>query len=153
MKMQESEIETEEGIVIEVKGPDIVVQCNPHAMCASCSAKKGCIMSDSGKVRNITMENSLAAEEGDTVIFTVESSGIVAASLVIYLMPVIFLFLGLYAGHMYNEYLMLDKDSASAIIGVLFFVLSFFVIKIFSGITKNSAIFQPRAVKIIKRGQ
>jgi len=151
--MQESEIETEQGIVVELNDRNMVVECNPHAMCASCSAQKGCIMSGSGKVRKISMENSIGASKGDIVLFTVESSGIVAASIVIYLVPVIFIFLGLYAGHRCNEYLMLDKDSASAILGVLFFILSFFVIKIFSGITKNSSIFQPRAVKIIKRGQ
>jgi sigma-E factor negative regulatory protein RseC len=151
--MQETDVDTEEGIVVELKAQDIVVECSPHDMCASCSAKKGCIMSESGKVRYITMANSIGAVKGDRVLFAVESSGIVAASLVIYLIPVVFLFTGLYTGYRFNEYLMLDKDSASAILGVLFFILSFFVIKFFSGITKNSSIFQPRAVKIIKRGQ
>lgn len=153
MKSDEMELEAEEGIVVELIDNNMVVECNPQEMCASCSAKKGCIMSAGGKVRSITMENSIGALKGDRILFTVESSGIVAASVVIYLVPVIFLFAGLYAGYRFNDYLMLDKDGASAIIGVLFFIISFPVIKVFSGITKNSSIFQPRAVKIIKRGQ
>lgn len=152
MKIQETEIEGEEGVVVDIIEGQMVLECNPLDMCVSCSAKKGCIMNEGGKVRNITMENSIGASKGDTVLFIVDSSGIVAASLVIYIVPVIFLFTGLYAGYRFNEHLMLDKDGASAILGVLFFILSFAVIKLFAGITKNSSIFQPKAVKIIKRG-
>lgn len=152
MKIPEIETEGEQGVVVDIIGGKMVLACSPIDMCISCSAKKGCMMSEGGKVRNITMENSINAAMGDTVLFDVDSSGIVAASLVIYLIPVVFLFAGLYAGYSFNEHLMLDKDGASAILGILFFILSFVVIKIFSGFTKNSSIFQPRAVKIIKRG-
>lgn len=148
-----TDMEGEEGVVVEIAGDHIIVECDPHDMCVSCSAKKGCMMADSGKVRRISMNNWINASVGDTVLFTVDSSGIVAASLVIYIVPVVSLFAGLFAGYRFHEYLMLDKDGASAILGVLLFFLSFFLIKFFSGFTQNKAIFQPKAVKIIKRGQ
>jgi len=147
------EMEGEQGVVVEVRGAHIIVECDPHDMCISCSAKKGCMMADSGKVRKISMDNTIDASVGDTILFTVDSRGIVAASLVIYLVPLIFLFTGLFAGYRFNEYLMLDKDGASAIIGVLLFFLSFLLIKFFAGFTENNSNFQPRAVKILKRGQ
>ncbi len=148
----EVEIEGEQGVVVDIIGSKMVLECSPVDMCVSCSAKKGCMMSADGKVRNITMKNSINAKKGDTVLFDVDSSGVVTASLVVYIVPVIFLFTGLYAGYRFNEYLMLDKDGASAIFGILFFILSFGAIKIFSVIAKDSSIFQPRAIKIIKRG-
>ena len=147
------EIEGEQGVVVEIEENHIIVECDPQEMCASCSAKKGCMMVDSGKVRKISMDNTIDASVGDTILFTVDSRGIVTASLVIYILPLFFLFTGLFAGYHFNEYLMLDKDGASAIIGVLLFFLSFFLIKVFAGFAKNNSIFQPRAVKILKRGQ
>lgn len=152
MKTQEIEIEGDRGVVVDIIGSKMVLECSPIDMCVSCVAKEGCLMSADGKVRSITMENSINAKKGDTVLFEVDSSGVVTASLVVYLIPVIFLFIGLYAGYRFNEYLMLDKDGASAILGVLFFILSFVAIKIFSLVAKDSSIFQPRAIKIIKRG-
>jgi len=146
-------MEGEQGIVVEITGDQIIVECDPHDMCISCSAKKGCMTAESGKVRRVSMDNRINAAVGDIVLFTIDSSGIVAASLVIYIVPVILLFAGLFAGSRFHEYLMLDKDGASAIMGVLLFFLSFFLIKFFSVFTQNKAIFQPKAVKIIKRGQ
>lgn len=142
--------ENETGIVRELSNNRILVECDAVSMCSSCSEKSGCTMSSEGKTRHIWMNNTLGAKTGDVVMFKIEKKGVVFASLVLYLLPVIFLFSGMWAGYKIHSYVKIDTDLCSIIGGMAGLILSYVFIKVFSVITSKKDIFHPVLVKIIK---
>jgi len=131
------------GIVTDVKNDSVLVESAPETGCASCAARGSCMVGSEVKQRSIWMKNSIGAVKGDIVSFKIEERGVVIASLLLYLLPVLMLIAGALTGTELNKFFDLEKDLAAGIGGILGLVLSFILIRIFSFFTRSSDIFSP----------
>ncbi len=144
--------ENETGLVVQVEGGEILVECEPKKMCVGCAVKDSCLMSGDSdeKKRLIWMDNTIDAAAGDLIVFRIDAKGVVYASMMLYLIPVVFLFAGMYLGYKFNIPMGLEEDGASALGGVLMLFLSFLIVRILSRITSQKSIFKPQALEKMK---
>ena len=138
------------GIVVQVQGNRILVEAESGAGCACCAAKDGCITRDDRRKRVLWMDNTLDAGTGDRVCFRVEERGMILASVLLYLVPVIFLFIGIVAGSYLYVRMGMDQDIAAIILGLAGIVLSFVFIRLVSPRISASRVVQPALVSIEK---
>lgn len=96
----------EKAQVIEVKGDTLVLQAQRQSACGSCSANRGCGTSVLSKVvgqkfTRFQADNNINARVGDTVIVAIPEDALVKGSLVMYMVPVLAMFVtGLLADHL-----------------------------------------------------
>jgi len=133
----------ENGVVRTVEKRNVLVEIEPGAGCGSCEAKGACMMGTSGKSRTIWIENSLHADVGDRVSFKIEEKGVVLASIILYIFPVIMLVAGLVIGGRYSHLFGIDSDLASGVSGACGLAAAFIIIKIFSPRIKEKKAFLP----------
>lgn len=117
------EIESSEiGIVTKVNGQRVTVELERGGGCKSCSMRGMCF--SKGKPAVFELETSLELAPGDRVSIEVSPRARIMSSLLIFLMPVIFLFIGYIVA---AEYLI---ELASIGVGFLAMALSFLIVRI-----------------------
>jgi sigma-E factor negative regulatory protein RseC len=87
----------ERAQVVEIKGSTLVLQAQRQSACSACSASSGCGTSVLSRVvgRKFTRfqaENNVNARVGDTVIVAIPEDTLVKGSLVMYLVPILGMF-------------------------------------------------------------
>ena len=139
----------ERGLVTEVAGDYVQVESAPSSACSNCGAKGSCLVSSSGKMKSISILNTVSAKKNDIVDFKIEEKGVIISSLLLYAFPVVSLVAGLVTGSKYNLEMGLDKDGAAAIGAIVGFILSLIVIKIITQFFNKSNIFAPGLLAIV----
>jgi len=86
-------VDAECGIVKVVHGNMVCVAADAVSFCNSCS-NEGCSMRQSSQ-REVWIENTLGAHVGDRVFFVVPAQGIILSSMLLYGLPIMFLFAGI----------------------------------------------------------
>jgi len=86
----------ETATVLETRGQQALLQTQRKNACQSCSVKSGCGTSTLSKVvgqrsSNIIVENTLNLHVGDQVIVAIDEDALVQGSLLIYLLPLLFM--------------------------------------------------------------
>ena len=86
----------ETALVLEVRDQQVLLETQRKTACQSCSVKSGCGTSTLAKVvgnrsSQFIVENTINAHEGDQVIVAVDENALVQGSLLIYLLPLIFM--------------------------------------------------------------
>ena len=86
----------ETALVLEVRDHQVLLETQRKTACQSCSVKSGCGTSTLAKVvgtrsSQFVVENTIDAHEGDQVIVAVDENALVQGSLLIYLLPLIFM--------------------------------------------------------------
>ena len=86
----------EQAQVIEIKGKRLLLQAQTQSACGSCSVNKGCGTSLLAKVvgqkfTHFQAENNINAKVGDTVIVGIAEDALLKASLMMYIVPVLFM--------------------------------------------------------------
>lgn len=95
---------TETGTVIALKGEQVWVQTIRQSACESCSARSGCgqrvlaSVSD-GRANQVLVHNAVNARVGDEVTLGIDEQALLAASLVVYAVPLLLMVLASIAGH------------------------------------------------------
>jgi sigma-E factor negative regulatory protein RseC len=118
----------ERGVVARFVSAGIVeVSLEPSEACGRCGA---CHRDQAGSA-SIEAVDAFGAKQGDTVEIEISTQGVVAASFVVYLLPVVFLIAGYGIGSMTAAFAPLPfSGEAAGIAGaVLFFAVSFIVIR------------------------
>ena len=82
--------------VVEVLGDQLILQAKTKSACGSCAVNKGCGTSLLSKVvgRKFTrfqVENSVNAVAGDTVVVGIPEDALLKGSLVMYILPIVFM--------------------------------------------------------------
>lgn len=139
------------GLVTEVFSGKVKVESAPDAGCASCAARGSCMTGAEQRVKVIWIKNTLGAEKGDTVFYGVEEKGVVMGAMLLYLMPVLFLLAGGIIAPQISLFESLDPELASAIGGVTFLIVSFFLIRVISGFFNRKDLFAPRLLEVSGR--
>lgn len=141
-------MEAECGIVIKIEGNYVLVEADAVSFCASCSNNE-CTMRQS-QGRQLWIENTLGATRGDRVYFVLPSKGIVLSSVVLYVVPILFLIAGIIAGTLIPLSVLPDRDISGIISGIVFLVLSFGIMRIASKYIVQHNKITPTMVKVEK---
>jgi positive regulator of sigma E activity len=135
----------EQGTVIAIEGQKAVVQVTESDGCHTCNCKGFCIMAGDGSV-HILADNLLGAHEGDMVTVTLGEGRKIAGTAIVFLTPLIGLFVGLFIGMSRGG---VTGGVVGAIVGV---ALGLAVLWILDRLLTAGTTFRPR-VSSINRGK
>jgi len=138
----------EEGIVVSVSDGNANVRMIEGEGCQACSAAGTCKAGAGG--RELEAVNRAGAKPGQHVVIDIESGAFLKASFIVYMVPVIFLFLGAYLGDVVSRAVpgVMEAENWQAIGGVLLLVLSIFGIRLYDRKVKSTKGLRPVVVKI-----
>lgn len=129
-----------QGIVLSVdNGGNAIVSIQRDDACKQCGACKIGNEKYNFKVKAI---NSLGARSGQTVEIELGNENMLTASIIVYLIPLVALFLGVFIGNR------IGGELLSALTGILFLVLTFFTIHIFDKRISKNRYFKPLITQI-----
>ena len=99
----------------------------------------------------LKINNNLDAEVGDIVEFETNSKSVIKASFIAYIVPLIFLIIGMGLGYYINStyMLMASSDALGAIFGLVFVAVSYLIIKMLEPKFKQNKAFLPVMVNIL----
>jgi len=147
----------ETGRVVALDGDQAWVVTERRSACGSCAANKGCgtgIMSrafSSGREIRIRVGNAVDAAVGDEVVLGIDDRVLLRSSILMYLLPLLALMLGAFAGNAINDAVRLsDTDYLSAGTGLLAMLFAFGWLHHRPGLLAASGDCQPR---ILRRGR
>lgn len=102
------------GKVIKIKRNNATVSFDRKSACESC---RMCAASKSGKTVEVTVENVLNAEIGDTVEVTMGSKYVLTAAVIVYVIPLILVTIAVFAFKPLGEIAQLIATFGALIIG------------------------------------
>jgi sigma-E factor negative regulatory protein RseC len=135
------------GRVLELKKDKAIVSLAPSEVCHKCRV---CFTFPSEKEALAEAENAVGAKVGDTVQIVLEEKVALSAIFILYVVPLLFFFLGYIAGALVQDLLQLKGESIAILNAFIFLGLSFFLINRFYGPRSQRAKkFSPIIKKII----
>ncbi len=145
---------TEEGIVTKVYSSTAWVKCTKSAACESCSAKGFCdtVGGGGGSDDDVEVEaiNAVGAKVDDRVTISFETSSLLKVSFLVYMVPVLFLILGVVIGDKIAAILNYDQSIFSMLTGFLFLFAAFFFVKTKGKELSKKDEYQPKIIRILK---
>ena len=139
----------ETGVVAELQGGMALVKMNESGGCEGCNAAGTCKAAQGGG-RMLMAENRIGAKVGQCVTVKVEGGAFLAASFLVYIVPVIFLFVGAWAGGALSTSVLpgVRADYMQAAGGVALLALSIIVIRYLDKKAGSAKGLRPVIVKI-----
>jgi sigma-E factor negative regulatory protein RseC len=144
---------TEEGIVTKVNSSTAWVKCTKSAACESCSAKGFCnTMGGSRRNDDVEVEaiNTVGAKVNDRVSICFETSSLLKVSFLVYMIPLLFLILGVIVGDKIAVLFNYDQSIFSVLAGFLFLFAAFFFVKAKGKELSKKDAYQPKIIRILK---
>lgn len=145
---------TEEGIVTKVYSSTAWVKCTKSAACESCSAKGFCdTVGGGGSDDDVEVEaiNAVGAKVDDRVTISFETSSLLKVSFLVYMVPVLFLILGVVIGDKIASIFNYDQSIFSVLAGFLFLFAAFFFVKAKGKELSKKDAYQPKIIRILNR--
>ncbi|EEG77707.1 SoxR reducing system RseC family protein [Dethiobacter alkaliphilus] len=114
------------GTVVDVKDDIAIVAVRRHETCSKCG---GCGVAVSGRGDNyIEAQNVVNAVVGQTVKVATDTSNVLKASFVVYIVPMLFLLLGIWLGQVIDgEFGVMARFDI--VLGIIFLVGSYLVVR------------------------
>ncbi len=142
------------GEVITVENDTALIKVRKHAACHQCGRCSISITGGEPLDPVVEVENIIGARVGQIVKITVESKKLLFASFVVYLVPVLFLILGIALGPWLVDITGLapgvkSGDMVGLAAGLVFMVVVFFFIRQWDKKLSSSDDFKPVAVAVI----
>ncbi|HNX00358.1 MAG TPA: SoxR reducing system RseC family protein [Candidatus Cloacimonadota bacterium] len=110
--------------VVEVRERKITVEVCPSSGCANCSMSGVC--GGGNKNKYFTLETDLPVKVGDQLILQIHGGSEVISSLILFLLPIIFMIIGFVVG----RFILHLTEGTSVLISILGLGLSFFVVRL-----------------------
>ncbi|MDI6687417.1 MAG: SoxR reducing system RseC family protein [Desulfobacterales bacterium] len=145
---------TEEGIIIKVGSSTAWVKCTKSAACESCSAKGFCdTMGGGGSKDTVELEaiNAVGAKVNDRVTISFETSSLLKVSFLVYMIPVLFLILGVIIGNKIALLFHYDQSIFAILVGFLFLFAAFFFVKAKGKVLSTKKEYKPKIIRILKQ--
>lgn len=131
------------GKVVKLDKNHAVVRFNRKSSCANCGM---CGFKKNDTHVDLRVKNTLNANENDEVVIKMQDSGVLLSSIIVYLIPVVFLFLGILVGSFIFEQMWAQFTFALGLV-----VVSFLVIFLLDKKFKYTKKFSPEMVEIHKK--
>lgn len=143
----------EMGRVLEVTGDIAKVGIKRKSECSGCEAKKSCLEVTSGEMV-LEARNDARAKQGELVKVYLKSETAIAASAIVYLIPILFFLIGFAGGALVAWFLGLTATELVGIItAFVFLTLSYFAInRVYGEGKKGAGQFRPIVKEIVKAG-
>jgi sigma-E factor negative regulatory protein RseC len=140
---------TEQGVIERVSGQKAMVRIEKTSACATCESRGGC---EVGSDKNMVVEvaNDLGVGKGDYVELSVPSGAFLKLSLLVYILPVVALMAGAFAGGAFARVLHVPLSLASVIGGFLVMGITFYALKRLDRSSRAKSEFQPRMTRILR---
>lgn len=140
----------EEGIIVNLVNGKAVVKAQRSGMCGGCSASKSCYM-EGENIMMIEARNPVEAKVGQRVKIALASRSIMYASITIYLVPLVSLFVGALAGRWVALGLnyAVNQEIFEAAIGIIFLAVSFLILKAYNKNIEGNPDFIPVITEIL----
>ncbi|PMQ02391.1 MAG: polyunsaturated fatty acid synthase PfaC [Dictyoglomus sp. NZ13-RE01] len=136
------------GKVIDKKGNKLTVELNPSPICSSCGL---CRRGENEKFFLEVIDNC-SADIGDIVQIELTRSSYFKATILIYLVPLLFFLLGVLVGYIFGDYKKYDPQLFGFIFGFVFLTLGFLLVRyIDKRLQKKSKSYIPIAKNIVQR--
>lgn len=116
-------MKTEQGLVIEVNNGVAKIKVGRHSDCKNCGACQG---SDS---IIISANNKIGAKPGQRVSFEVKEANFLGATFIVFILPLIALFIGVMLGEVIGKSMGLSITIFQVIGGIIALVLSIIIIR------------------------
>ena len=141
----------EQGSVVKVEGRRARVLTQRSQACESCGSKSIChSLGGDQKTSEVEAVNTANAKVGDIVSIELKSSSVLKSAFLVYLVPVVFLFIGIITGNKISVFFNFNKDTVSIVSGLTLFIISFLLIKLASNRLAKKNDFIPEITKILK---
>ena len=140
----------EEGTIVNLHDGKAIVRAQRTGMCGDCSASKSCHMGE-GVSMMIEARNPVDAKIGQRVRISLASRSIMYASIMVYLVPLIFLFIGALAGKLISINLNYPEHQEifEAAFGIIFIAASFIILRLYNNKIEGSPDFIPVITEIL----
>ena len=141
---------TEQGVIEDVSGQKALIRIKKSSACATCESRGDCEV-DSGKSMVVEVANDLGGGMGDHVELSVPSGTFLKLSLLVYVLPVVALIAGAFAGGAFARVLHVPLSLSSVIGGFLAMGVTFYALKRFDRSLRARSKFRPRMTRILLR--
>ncbi|MFW5982077.1 MAG: SoxR reducing system RseC family protein [Halanaerobiaceae bacterium] len=141
------------GEIIKTSGKHALVKIERHSLCSKCTNKCQLAQPESHEVDEIEVEvdNPIGARSGQKVKIEMKEQPVVIASLIIYVIPLIFMIIGYFLGISLLEAFGYQGTEITGIISSLIFLaLSFVFIRILDNLLSKRKDYHPKIKEIIK---
>jgi sigma-E factor negative regulatory protein RseC len=141
----------EVGVVLKVEGALAIVKTQRSSLCDGCHSGGFCRALGGKSDMEVAARNEVGAKVGDEVRITVASKTFLKASFLVYMVPVTALILGAALGATLGPslYPRASSDLLPVVFGVIFFFLSFVLMKIWGKGIKGSEHYCPVVSEIL----
>ncbi|EKQ57164.1 MULTISPECIES: SoxR reducing system RseC family protein [unclassified Clostridium] len=136
-------MKTEQGFVIEVIDDVAKIRVGRHSDCKNCGACPG------NESIIITANNKIGAKPGQRVVFEVKETNFLWAAFIVFILPLIIIFVGAMLGGFLGEYAGQSITWSRIIGGIAAAIISFILVKKFDRVTEESGKSQPVIIKIL----
>jgi sigma-E factor negative regulatory protein RseC len=141
---------TEKGIVTKIDSTTAWVKTTKTDACEACSARNSCNAMGGGKEMEVEVINYAGAKVGDKVVLSFETSPLLKATFLIYVLPILVMIAGAFIGQKMAPLFSFDPSILSAISAFLFLGLTvIFSISKANKLAKKDE-YQRKVIKIIK---
>lgn len=137
-------MKTEQGLVVEVIDNVAKVRVGRHSDCKNCGACPG------SESVIITVSNEIRAKPGQRVIFEAKETNMLWAAFIVFILPLIALFIGAMVGGVIGKYTGFDILICQVIGGIVSAILAVLLIKKLDRDTEKSGKSQPKIIRILK---
>lgn len=141
----------EEGIVLRTGLGTAWVKTTKSDACDSCNAKDACNMLSGGKDSEIEAINKIGAKADDRVVIGFESSSLLKASFLLYILPVVFMITGALMGQKFSLKYGLSETLFSAGAAFLSFAVAFLIVRLLGNKMAQKDAYKAKIIKIIRQ--
>lgn len=139
----------EKGLVVALRGKNAVVQTKNKLACSSCQASSSCgngIVEKylSAKLFESELPNILQAKVGQQVVIQIPKSSVTKAALIIYFIPLLFMFIGMSYCHLSDS-----SEEITIVVSLIGLIFGVFVTKYYNRRWLKSELYSPRMVYFI----
>lgn len=139
----------ETGTVVRIEDGRAYVSVERKSGCEACPASSICRPSDEGII--IEAINAIDAKMGDKVRILIKPYTYIKGSVIVYGVPALALILGAILGkELFPSFINGDPEILSAVGGLLFFMVSFAIVSLYTRMKSGKKEFTPVIVKIIE---
>ncbi len=143
----------ETGVVVALKGRMAQVRTLQQDACTGCSAKGACHSMGGGKERQVMALNEAQASTGDQVVLAIPRQGVVGASFLVYLMPVLALIAGALLGQRLGPGWGLGPEGGAIIGAGVLFAAAWLTLRFIDRAMGRKSAFQVRVLKVLREGE
>lgn len=133
----------ETGRVKIVEEERVLLEVEAGSGCGSCHAKGSCMMGSNGRTRSLWIKKNIDVHPGEKVNFGIEEKGVIMASFLLYLFPVVMLVAGMIAGRYFAGFLGMKEETSSLVIGIVCIAAAFLIIRLTAPVIRKKKYFEP----------